>query len=44
VLTIDLILCNDDIDELCRKIPLNEAELSNQWIRIADAFKKKNYL
>lgn len=40
----DLILANEDIDELCKKIPLNQQELQSEKIKIADALKKKPYM
>jgi bloom syndrome protein len=44
LLNIDLIISNEDLDELCRKLPIDEIELFSKSIRIAQPIKEKLYM
>lgn len=41
---LDFILSDDEIAELCKKLPLNRMELNNSSVRIANENKKKDYM
>ena len=41
---LDFILSDDEIYELCKKLPLNRIELNDSSVRIAHENKKKDYI
>ncbi|CAD8184405.1 unnamed protein product [Paramecium octaurelia] len=44
IINIDLVLSNDDIEELCKKLPITMSELNDPFICIAKEIKKLQYM